>query len=70
MLTCNLIHAPSGGQERVNEWRALIDLKAQGKARAVGVSNYTEAHIEEIRAAGLPAPGIQPNRIAPMVSEA
>ncbi|SDJ54129.1 aldo/keto reductase [Aliiruegeria lutimaris] len=51
-----LIHAPSGGAERVNEWRALVDLKAQGKARAIGVSNFTEAHIEEIRAAGLPLP--------------
>lgn len=51
-----LIHAPSGAAERVNEWRALVDLKAQGKARAIGVSNYTEAHIEEIRAAGLPLP--------------
>lgn len=51
-----LIHAPSGGSERVNEWRAFLDLKAQGKARAIGVSNYTEAHIEEIRAAGLPMP--------------
>lgn len=51
-----LIHAPSGGPERLNEWRALLDLKAAGKARSVGVSNYTEAHIEEIRAAGLPMP--------------
>ncbi len=51
-----LIHAPSGGAERVNEWRALVDLKAQGKARAIGVSNFTEAHIEEIRAAGLSLP--------------
>ena len=51
-----LIHAPSGGAERINEWRALVDLRAQGKARAIGVSNYTEAHIEEIRAAGLPLP--------------
>ena len=51
-----LIHAPSGGSERVNEWRALVDLKAQGKARAIGVSNYTETHFEEIRAAGLPMP--------------
>lgn len=51
-----LIHAPSGGAERVNEWRALVDLKGQGKARAIGVSNYAETHIEEIRAAGLPLP--------------
>lgn len=51
-----LIHAPSGGPERLNEWRALVDLKEKGKAKAIGVSNYTEAHIEEIRAAGLPLP--------------
>ena len=51
-----LIHAPSGGEERVNEWRALLDLKAQGKVRHIGVSNFTEAHIEEIVAAGLPMP--------------
>lgn len=51
-----LIHAPSGGSQRVNEWRALVDLKAQGKARGIGVSNYTEAHINEIRAAGLAMP--------------
>lgn len=51
-----LIHAPSGGSERLNEWRALVDLKARGRARAIGVSNYTEAHIEEIRAAGPPMP--------------
>lgn len=51
-----LIHAPSGGAERVNEWRALVDLKAQGRTKAIGVSNYTEAHVEEIRAADLPLP--------------
>jgi 2,5-diketo-D-gluconate reductase A len=51
-----LIHAPSGGPERVEEWRALVDLQARGKTKAIGVSNYTEAHIEEIRAAGLPLP--------------
>lgn len=51
-----LIHAPSGGSERMNEWRALVDVKTQGKARAIGVSNYTEAHIEEILTAGLPLP--------------
>lgn len=51
-----LIHAPSGGPERLNEWRALVDLKAQGRARFVGVSNFTEDHIAEIRAAGLPMP--------------
>ncbi|MBX5184541.1 aldo/keto reductase [Rhizobium sp. NZLR5] len=55
-LDLYLIHAPSGGTERLNEWRALVDLKSQGKIRAIGVSNFTEAHIGEIKAAGLPLP--------------
>lgn len=51
-----LIHAPSGADKRVEQWQALCDLKAEGLVRAIGVSNYTEAHIEEIRAASLPMP--------------
>lgn len=51
-----LIHAPYGGDMRLEQWRALLDLQAQGKARAVGVSNFNETHLSEIRAAGLPMP--------------
>lgn len=51
-----LIHSPHGANERVNQWRALVALEQAGKARSIGVSNFTEAHIEEIRAAGLPTP--------------
>lgn len=51
-----LIHAPYGGDMRLEQWRALLDLQASGKARAVGVSNFNEGHLEEIRAAGLPMP--------------
>ncbi|QMU56765.1 MAG: aldo/keto reductase [Boseongicola sp.] len=51
-----LIHAPSGGDERLDQWRALLDLKSAGKARAVGVSNFTTAHLDEINDAGLPEP--------------
>ncbi len=51
-----LIHAPFGQERRLEQWRALIDLQQDGKARAIGVSNFNEAHIEEIKAAGLPLP--------------
>lgn len=51
-----LIHAPFGGPERIAQWRALLDLKKAGKARAIGVSNFNQAHLEEIRQAGLPMP--------------
>lgn len=51
-----LIHAPYGGAERLNQWRALLDLQKAGKARAIGVSNFNQDHLEEIRAAGLTMP--------------
>ena len=51
-----LIHAPYGGPERLNQWRALVELQEAGKARAIGVSNFNEGHLEEIRAADLPMP--------------
>lgn len=51
-----LIHAPYGGDMRLDQWRALLDLQASGKARSVGVSNYNETHLDEISAASLPMP--------------
>jgi 2,5-diketo-D-gluconate reductase A len=51
-----LIHAPHGGDKRLEQWRALLDLQASGKARAIGVSNFNKNHLDEISAAGLPMP--------------
>ena len=51
-----LIHAPYGGDMRLDQWRALLELQASGKARSVGVSNFNESHLDEIAAAGLPMP--------------
>ena len=51
-----LIHAPFAGPQRLEQWEALVALREQGKVRAIGVSNFAQAHVEEIRAAGLPLP--------------
>lgn len=51
-----LIHAPYGGDMRLDQWRALLELQAGGKARAIGVSNFNESHLDEITAAGLRMP--------------
>jgi 2,5-diketo-D-gluconate reductase A len=51
-----LIHAPYGGDLRLEQWRALLELQASGKARSIGVSNFNESHLDEIAAAGLPMP--------------
>ncbi len=51
-----LIHAPYERDQRLAQWRGLVELKRQGKARAIGVSNFSIKHIEELKAAGLPMP--------------
>lgn len=51
-----LIHAPFAGKERLRQWQALVDLRDRGRARAIGVSNYSIDHIREIERAGLPLP--------------
>ena len=45
-----LIHSPNCGKEgRENMWRALEKAQTEGKVRDIGVSNYGEVHIEEMR---------------------
>jgi len=51
-----LIHAPFSKPQRLEQWRALVDLRRMGKVTAIGVSNFNETHIEELSAAGLPLP--------------
>jgi len=42
-----LIHWPSGGK-LPETWQALEELYEQGKCRAIGVSNFSIRHIEEV----------------------
>lgn len=51
-----LIHSPHAGTKRIAQWKALLELKRIGKARSIGVSNFNQKHLEEIKAAGLPMP--------------
>lgn len=51
-----LIHAPLAKAQRLEQWRALVELRRMGRTRAIGVSNFNQTHIEEIKAAGLPLP--------------
>jgi 2,5-diketo-D-gluconate reductase A len=51
-----LIHAPFEHSQRLAQWRGLVELKKQGKTRAIGVSNFNINHLEELKAAGLPVP--------------
>ncbi|TCV67420.1 aldo/keto reductase [Neorhizobium sp. S3-V5DH] len=60
-----LVHAPTGGAERLNQWRAMLHLKDEGKVRAIGVSNFAQSHIEEIKTAGLPLPAVNQIELHP-----
>jgi diketogulonate reductase-like aldo/keto reductase len=42
-----LVHWPGSGR-RVETWKAMEKILREGKARAIGVSNFTIRHIEEI----------------------
>jgi len=48
-LDLYLIHWPVP-RLRADSWEALVALKERGLCRAIGVSNYTERHLEELRA--------------------
>ncbi len=48
-LDLHLIHWPNPSRGLYTEaWRALVDLRERGLVRSVGVSNFTEAHLERI----------------------
>lgn len=48
-----LIHSPRGGtKKRRDMWLALERLYHEGKARAIGVSNFGIGHIEELKGVG------------------
>ena len=48
-LDLQLIHWPNPSVGRYAEaWRALVDLRKEGLVRSIGVSNFTEAHLQHI----------------------
>jgi len=48
-----LIHSPNAGKAAREEmWKALLKLHKEGKAKAIGVSNFGVGHIEGLRDLG------------------
>jgi len=61
-----LIHDPlSGTDRRLATYKALLEAKAAGKIRSVGVSNYNVHHIEEIKNAGYEMPCVNQIELHP-----
>jgi diketogulonate reductase-like aldo/keto reductase len=56
-IDLHLIHWPNPRVGKyVEAWQALVDLRAQGLVRSIGVSNFTEAHLERV----IEATGVTP----------
>eukprot|EP00873_Tetraselmis_striata_P004897 jgi/Tetstr1/425161/TSEL_015622.t1 len=54
-------------EERLGMWRALVDLRAAGRVRSIGVSNYGTHHIDEIVADGGVLPAVNQVEVHPFL---
>lgn len=53
-----LIHWPVAGSTKfVDAWKAMIEMKEDGRARSIGVSNFTRANLERL----IDASGVTPS---------
>jgi len=64
-----LLHHAYAKSERINQYKALLELQRQGIVREVGVSNWNISHIEEIKSAGLPLPAVNQIEIHPLCTQ-
>ncbi|MGA8710305.1 MAG: aldo/keto reductase [Thermoplasmata archaeon] len=64
-----LIHWPRANspQDRIDSWRAFTQLQREGVCRAIGVSNYTVRHLEELRAHSDIVPAVDQVEFHPFV---
>lgn len=61
-----LIHWPVA-RLRGDSWRALVELRAEGKCRAIGVSNYTIRHLEELERSSSVLPDVNQVELSPFL---
>jgi len=63
-----LIHWPAPGPYRREAWRALQHIYAQGRCRAIGVSNYTIRHLKEVLADSALVPAVNQFEMSPFLT--
>ena len=63
-----LLHWPVSGK-RLESWRALERLLADGRARAIGVSNFMVRHLEELLGHARVAPAVNQIEISPFFQQ-
>jgi diketogulonate reductase-like aldo/keto reductase len=66
-----LIHWPAPAKDRfVETWRALEKIYADGRARAIGVSNFHPAHLQRVLDEGTVAPALNQIELHPDFAQA
>lgn len=63
-----LIHWPVSGK-RHESWYALEEIYKSGRAKAIGVSNYTVKHLQELMNAGATVPAVNQVEFHPFLYE-
>ena len=63
-----LLHWPVPGK-RKESWRALERLRAEGRARAIGVSNFMEHHLEELLGYAHELPSVNQIEVSPFLQQ-
>jgi len=63
-----LLHWPVP-RRRLESWRALEQIHAQGLARAIGVSNFMVRHLEELLARAKVAPAVNQIEVSPFLQQ-
>jgi methylglyoxal/glyoxal reductase len=65
-LDLYLIHWPGAGQ-RVETWKALVEIAGEGRCRSIGVSNFTIEHLEELARASNVLPAVNQVELHPFL---
>jgi len=65
-----LIHWPPSGRAAPSTWERFAEVRADGLARAIGVSNYDERQIDELRAATGVTPAVNQIEWSPALYDA
>ncbi|CAN5508803.1 2,5-didehydrogluconate reductase DkgA [soil metagenome] len=65
-----LIHWPTPKQNRyVEAWMGLVELQKAGKARSIGVSNFTKEHLQEVIDATGVVPSVNQIELHPLLPQ-
>ncbi|GAA5880730.1 hypothetical protein JCM1840_007418 [Sporobolomyces johnsonii] len=65
-----LLHdATSGPQKRLEAWKVLIQKRNEGKLKSIGVSNFSEKHLQQFKDAGVELPLVNQIELHPFLQQ-